>query len=261
MIDFEIKQLIPRFLLRDKNGKAMAYAIEAALRAMNSVAKTGVDLIANVETMPEWRLDELAWEYNCLYDYAANINEKRRWIREAVPIYRVYGTVKAIYNYLEGVFDEVEVEENWQYGSEPFHFRVTVGGEWTDAKEAWADQAIEAAKNVRSILDSFGIGSSCWIIAGGSEDTARKFQYPVTGELLAGTWPEIATVGGVGVGIIEVSENDLSQKFSYPVAGMEPEIATIGSQSIGAVDVDADSVVQTIIYPVCGGNENGANGL
>jgi hypothetical protein len=110
-------------------------------------------------------------------------------------------------------------------------------------------------------LDSFGIGSSCRIVVGGSDDTARKFRYPATGELLAGTWPEIATVGGVGVGIIEVLENDLSQIFPYPVAGMEPEIATIGSQSIGAVDVDADSVVQTIIYPVCGGNENGANGL
>lgn len=228
MIAFDIKQIVPRFLLRDKNGKAMAHAIEAALRAMNGVVETGVELIATVGTMPEWRLDELAWEYNCLYDFSASIEEKRRWIREAIPIYRVYGTVKALYNYLEGVFDEVEVEENWQYGSDPHHFRVTVGGEWTDAKEAWADRAIEAAKNARSVLDSFGIGSSCRIIVGGSEDTVKKFPYPVTGDMLAGTWPEIAT---------------------------------IGLQSTGIVDVDADSVVQTIFYPVCGGGETGANGL
>ena len=189
MIQFDITRLVPKFLLRDKNGAALAAAIEAALNALDDVASVGLACLSDVESMPEWRLDELAWEYNCLYDYEAGITEKRAWIREAFPMYRYYGTPEAIYQYLRGAFNEVEVEEWWQYGADPFHFRVIVGGEWTDAKEAWARYAVRVASNIRSILDGISAGSSGAITMSAVSAQGFKFYYPAAGTELCGELP------------------------------------------------------------------------
>ena len=61
MINFSIHQLFPDFILEDKNGFAMAKAIEKMLQIMCDTVRNGVDTVKDVEKMPEWRLDELAW--------------------------------------------------------------------------------------------------------------------------------------------------------------------------------------------------------
>lgn len=148
------ERLFPQFILNDRNGRAMAAAILAGLDGMVRSMEDAITLLTDVSQMPEWRLDEMAWEYNCLYDYAADIEQKRAWIREAVPIYRYYGTPYAIRRYLNGAFENVYVRENWQYGGEPYHFRVVVDTEYSDEKLSWIHHAVETVKNVRSALDA-----------------------------------------------------------------------------------------------------------
>ena len=79
MFVFDVTKYVPQFLLNDKNGYAMAKAIEAGINYMNTACLNGTKLIYDVDTMPEWRLDELAWEYNLVYDYTADIDVKRDW--------------------------------------------------------------------------------------------------------------------------------------------------------------------------------------
>ena len=189
MIEIDIRQLMPRFLMDDKNGRAMAKAIERAMILTDEVIQAGLDTLLDVEKMPEWRLDEMAREYNVLYDFAADAEAKRAWIRDAFPMYRVYGTPEAIYQYLRGVFDEVEVEEWWQYGAAAYHFRVIVAGEWTDAKEAWARYAIRVASNIRSVLDDISVGTAGGAVVRAESAKAFKFYYPLAGDELCGTLP------------------------------------------------------------------------
>ena len=154
MFTFEIARLFPCFILNDKNGYAMAKAIEVGLNYFLEKAQDGLDCVQNVDNMPEWRLDEMAWEYNILYDYTESVETKRKWIKYAVDYYAKYGTAAAIVKYLEGVFDSVTVEEWWQYGGEPYHFRVIVTGEWSEVADEWAKKAIAEVQNVRSVLDN-----------------------------------------------------------------------------------------------------------
>ena len=154
MFTFNIEQWVPKFILNDKNGYAIAKAIEAAMQTMNDTVAEGLACIIDFDTMPEWRLDELAWEYNCLYDYNASIETKRNWIKNASRFYLTYGTPAGIVQYLQGVYGSVNVEEAAQYGADPYHFRVIVTGEWSQASDAWAQKAVEATKNVRSVLDN-----------------------------------------------------------------------------------------------------------
>lgn len=190
MIEFDIAQLFPRFLQEDRNGLALARAIERALTLMGETVQTGLDVLKDVERMPEWRLNELAWELDCLYDAGADIDSKRRWIRDAMPLQAATGTPKAISAYLDGMFEHAEVDEAWRYGGEPFHFRVLLEGEWTQEKERFVRMAVEKAKNVRSVLD--GVHPSCRCCLGlETESAALIFPYPMAAD---------AQMGGIACG-------------------------------------------------------------
>ena len=152
--EFDIRNIFPKFILRDKNGYAIARAITAALVYFLERSQDGLDTLQNVDKMPEWRLDELAWEYNCLYDYKAAVSIKREWIRDAFKNYRIHGTAEGVRQYLRVYFGESSVDEFWVFGGEPGEFNVSVTGERTDEAEEWIRKAVAKAKNVRSSLNN-----------------------------------------------------------------------------------------------------------
>lgn len=155
MFTFDVTKFVPRFILNDKNGYALAKAIEAGVQAMNDVIDLGVKRISDSEYMPEWRLDEMAWEYNIPYDYTADVEIKRLWIDRAMALSKLYGTPEGIVQYMGAYFDDAELKESWDYGGDPYHFRMVFPGTWTAEKVAWATTAIGAVKNVRSVLDLY----------------------------------------------------------------------------------------------------------
>lgn len=153
MKKLEANQLFPQFLLNDKNGYAMANAIIVGLELFRYKLQEAVGIVLDVETMPEWRLDELAWEYGCIYDYTAEVEAKREWIRNAIGMHSVIGTPDGIRQYLSGYFEDARIIENWDFGGEPFTFRVETMGAYNGKLEAWSLQAADRAKNLRSNLD------------------------------------------------------------------------------------------------------------
>lgn len=165
MFDFDITKLVPKFLREDRNGYAMMKALEAGMNYFLEVAQVGLDTWGTPERMPEWRLDELAWEYDIVYDSNAAIAEKREWIKNAVDFYRIYGTVEGIRQYLLARFTDVEVKEWWEYDGEPYHFKVTVSGEWSQSISAWTVNAINEIKNARSVLDELDVNGDDSIAA------------------------------------------------------------------------------------------------
>ena len=252
MFKFNIKDWIPNFIWCDKNGHALAKAIEIGLQIMNDAIEDGVKCISDYDSMPEWRLDELAWETNCLYDYNADVEVKRRWIKNAIPLYRLYGTPEAIYQYVGGYFSDIDVEENWQYYGEPYHFRVTVEGKWTPENEAWARKAINTAKNTRSVLDSLRIGHKCFIGIEAEGGVVARFHYPLTSaENWAGRWPTEAYQGILDTsGSAAISADLQAQEFDYPFTGTRPQINTEAViDASGKAGVEAENKVFPFSYP------------
>ena len=145
----DIARLVPKFILADRNGYALAKALEAAMRIIDATVDQGIKCVTDVSAMPEWRLDEMAWEYACLYDNTAPVEVKRQWIRDAVPMYSIYGTKAGVIQYLRPYFESVELNETGN-----FAFEVSLFGDLSPENEAWARKAIALAKNVRSVLTS-----------------------------------------------------------------------------------------------------------
>ncbi|NLV58676.1 MAG: hypothetical protein GXY67_07880 [Clostridiales bacterium] len=254
MMEFKIEQLFPRFLLRDKNGYAIAKAMEAGLRAMDAVMDTGLATLSNVEDMPIWRLDEMAWELGCMYDHNGDLTAKRRWIQAALLYDRVLGTPQAILNYLEGLFLTAEVEESSLYGGEPFHFRVSASGEeWTSDKEAWARRAITAAKNARSVLDDFSVGCMHKIVVEGDGEANGRAVYRITGERLrSGTVPGRNQVGRIRDVTLEIQSHAQDYRCPFPRTGTRPNPSTVAAQGSQTVLVSIEPTQTRIMYQSCG---------
>ena len=149
-----IYEVFPKFILGDKNGMAIAKAIGAGMNYFLEKCNDGLNCFQDVDEMPEWRLDELAWEYNCLYDYNADIDAKRGWIKNAYNYYRVHGTPLGIKQYLGAYFGEAEIIEWFEGSLDEDKFDVAVTGSRTDENEAWIYAAVKKAKNVRSVLNN-----------------------------------------------------------------------------------------------------------
>jgi len=170
-ITFNIERLVPRYILDDDNGHALAKAIEKAWRYCAEKVEEGIGIVLDPMKMPEWRLDEYAGELGCVYDYNGTIDQKRYWVINAQYLQSVFGTKQAIYNFLEGFFQEVRVEEWFEYNGQPYHFRVTVSDpNYTNEKNAWAVKAIEAVKNVRSKLDDITLNNEAQIVVSGETE-------------------------------------------------------------------------------------------
>ena len=158
MIEFEVEKHIPRFIHDDREGYAVAKAIEAGVQIANGIIENTIKCLFDYDFMPEWRLDELAWETSALYDYDADIGVKREWIRNAKSNFQIIGTPYALKNFLEAKFTFVQVVEWFDYGGDPYHFKIISADAWSQEKNDWALKAVEMAKNLRTTLDEIVFG-------------------------------------------------------------------------------------------------------
>ena len=159
MFKFDVTQFVPKFILRDKTGYAIAKAIEAGIQKMNDTAEEGLEVVNNVDAMPEWRLDELGWEYGILYDSLQPVDVKQKWVADALKNYRKYGTLSALREYLTAVFDTVRIQEASEYGGDPYHFKISVEGDYSMSNRDLIYKAIDTVGNVRSVCDGVTYGA------------------------------------------------------------------------------------------------------
>ena len=88
-------------------------------------------------------------------DDAATLEKKRVLVKQSIKWHRRKGTPSVVEEVCTAIFKSAKIEENWEYGGEPYHFKVTM------ITEAVPDisvidslyRAIEHTKNVRSWLD------------------------------------------------------------------------------------------------------------
>lgn len=152
----ELMRYVPGFLRRDRNTGALAKAVMHMVFGYLLAVQRAIVELTDVEHMSEEALDERACSLGIpWYDFRADVAKKRMWNREAEQMQQDIGTMAAITRLMNGVYAHSAVEEWTQYEAEPYHFRVTVFGKADPEIEKWARNAIDSAKNLRSVLDGF----------------------------------------------------------------------------------------------------------
>lgn len=99
-------------------------------------------------------LDELAWQFHCdYYDLKADIATKKSVVKQSIKIHQKKGTPQAVVDLLQAAFpSNTELYEWWQYGGEPYHFKV-VTSSLNGVKTDHFLKALKSVKNARSYCD------------------------------------------------------------------------------------------------------------
>ena len=119
-----ITDALPRIIAKERWAQAMAYAIGRQLEQLVAYAD-GVKIFASIDKMPDAVLDVLAAELRLPhYDQSYTTAVKRELVRGALPYWATAGTVESLTQILTNIFGDAEVEEWFEYGSNPGCFRI-----------------------------------------------------------------------------------------------------------------------------------------
>lgn len=155
MEKLDITHLIPNFILGDKNGWALAKALERGLEIYLDKIQDGLDAALNPDKMPEWRLDELAQDEGIFwYDYTAALSVKREMVKNARKVYAMLGTKAGVQRAAQDCASDAIIQEWFEYGGEAAHFRIySRMGEAVENASAMAKSANDV-KRLSSVLES-----------------------------------------------------------------------------------------------------------
>lgn len=154
--NISLLDILPDSLLQDEQVQACIKALDIQLQAVTADVIEVIHL-PRLDELPEEVIDLLAWQFHVdFYEpLGMDLETKRNLVRESIAWHRIKGTPAAVEKVCRAAFKSVEVAENWEYGGEPYHFRVQMIGDALPDGKALEDlhRAINSAKNVRSQLD------------------------------------------------------------------------------------------------------------
>ena len=250
-----LMRVLPAPLSKDSGMAQLGETAATALAALWQ--KVGIpNLYAHIDELPEAVLDILARDFKVdWYDYNYSLRTKRALIKSAIYVHKHMGTVSAVEQALSDVWPPSSVEEWFQYGGAPYHFRIILEAQ-SDEKPINVDSALSVVhfyKPVRSHLQNnlpivrvtFGIeiqtGRTChkysvraagtrprWATHGNkmgetlnieSAATSAKYHAPATGQTAAGTNPHVATHGNKMGEMLDVESAAASVEYNVPVTG------------------------------------------
>ena len=153
--DIPLKETLPDSIRKDQTVQDICDAIKKEMQAVSRAAGYCL-LLPRLEELSEALLDELAWEYHVdFYDQTMPIDQKREMVRQALENHRKKGTAAVVRNVVSIILEDGRVEEWFQYGGEPYHFRVILilGPMASEETIQKLVDTVYAVKNVRSWLD------------------------------------------------------------------------------------------------------------
>ena len=147
--------ILPPNLLADKQIYAAAQALDDELQKITEATRNAL-LLPRLDELSEEVIDLLAWQWHVdFYEPSMSIETKRQLVRESIAWHRIKGTKAAVEKMAQTVFKGGVVTEWFEYGGEPYHFRIDVlnAPNMTEESRERLLAVVNASKNTRSWLD------------------------------------------------------------------------------------------------------------
>lgn len=208
---------LPDVLKNDKKMYALATVIADLLSGqVDEIRK--LKIYSQIDNLPEPLLDILAYDFKVdWYGYDYDIDVKRAQLKDSFNVHRHLGTRGAVERALSDIYPGTEVEEWFDYGGDPYHFRVLL--DVTDQRVSISQdeiiRAIEMFKSRRSHLQDNNLiyRSRVRIVIGVTTG------YVVYGARLCGTYPVRATQGGISASDINLDASGYGTAYSARFCG------------------------------------------
>ncbi len=153
MSEIELCDLLPSNLKDKPENIALSFAVKQVMQKLNEKIELTY-LYYNLDKQPDAILDHMAAELRTQYYNSSLPREtKVNLIKNTLHWYQTLGTPSAVEEVIQTVFGAGELEEWFEYGGEPYHFRVATEEIITEENTEKIANMIERVKNKRSILD------------------------------------------------------------------------------------------------------------
>lgn len=145
------------YMKLDPTTQALCAALDPELQAVaDNLIK--ILLLSQVDSLTEEVLDQLAVDLHAeWYDSTATISVKRALIKNSDKVHMYLGTPYAVSQVVSDYLNHGMLQEWFEYGGTPYHFRVLTTAE--DIADpvlvARLTKAINYSKNARSYFDGF----------------------------------------------------------------------------------------------------------
>ena len=165
--------IVPPALTHDPAMMARA-AADAEAMAARLAEIDRVRIISNIDGLNETVLDILARDFKVdWYDPNYSLEEKRRTVKSSWRVHKTLGTKAAVETAIRAIYPLTTVEEWFEYGGEPYHFRldINITNDHIDSdKQRRVLERLNFYKSLRSHNDGvryFLVPEKSWAVAGG----------------------------------------------------------------------------------------------
>lgn len=157
LYDSNITDILPEYFTVEPETKALGYAISQAMKRLVRYCEN-TSVYAIIDRAPDNVLDMLALELNTqYYDDKLDIEIKRKLIKHTLVWYMHSGTPSAVEELVANVFGEGEVKEWFEYGDDPYYFKIITNATMTPEMDKQFSTMLESVKNKRSHIRAIEI--------------------------------------------------------------------------------------------------------
>ena len=197
--EVSLLDILPDSLKRDPQVRAMAEAITPELQDITQAIQECL-LLPRLDSLPEEVVDLLAWQLHVdFYEPDLPLEQKRQLVKESGLWHRRKGTPWAVEQVVSIIFPGAKVAEWWEYGGDPYHFRVETDQPLTAETDLHRlVRMIDATKNLRSWLENVTIKrtlNSGLYYGGVQSEFKRTTIYPIAIQMPNLTMQQ--SVGGI----------------------------------------------------------------
>lgn len=160
--DVALTEILPANITRDPQAKSMAKAIQPELDAVKDAIPL-LEIYKRIDELPLSVLRMIALENQVYYDeweLATTIEAKRELVKNSFNLNMRRGTKWAVERVLELVTGVTGVQEWFEYGGQPYHFKVTLDiaqGNISRDQILQASRLVRRYKPLRSPLEAFEV--------------------------------------------------------------------------------------------------------
>lgn len=152
----DLLRLFPEALARDESAAALG---DAAVELLAELAEQSdaLEIYNRIDELPEALLDILARDLKVdWYSGDYTLEEKGATVKSSFQVHKQMGTKTGVETALRAIYPDTEILLWWEYGGEPYHFRLLIDAtaEGVDeAKHSAVMERLEFYKSLRDVLD------------------------------------------------------------------------------------------------------------
>lgn len=152
-----ITDILPEVFAEDPKVAALGYAVRSAMRRFLTYSgATGV--YSGIGSADSPVLDMLAAELDTqYYDEALDLTAKRNLVKNTLIWHMTSGTPAAVEELVAAVFGEGGVKEWFEYGDDPFYFKIITDALMTEDMNDRFTAMLDRVKNTRSHIRAIEI--------------------------------------------------------------------------------------------------------